>query len=212
MIILINLIIRLWSAIASHHCVTEILPMRNHSPILFQIVWLPLTHMMINRNPLTGQKVAMELALITSGDRLKKYHWRNLALTVLTSVQTYMIQIGANLAYLTTILQNQETLRIEGEGISIFGDSWCFIRFNFQQAHICYNYQFAIFTIFTRFASNANVSLDGSWKEDDQKSQKFPKREKNLPAFKKSSCFEWLTGTCTVKNFWHEIFQIFHVQ
>ena len=152
MIILINLIIRFWSAIASHHCVTEILPMRNHSPILFQIVWLPLTHMMINRNPLTGQKVAMELALITSGDRLKKYHWRNPALTVLTSVQTYMIQIGANLAYLTTILQNQETLGIQGEGISIFGDSWCFIIFNFQQAHICYNYQFAIFTIFTRFA------------------------------------------------------------
>ena len=65
----------------------------------------------------------MELALITSGDRLKKYHWRNLALTALTSVQTYMIQIGANLAYLTTVLQNQETLGIQGEGISIFGDS-----------------------------------------------------------------------------------------
>ena len=88
--------------------------MRNHSPILFQIVWLPLTHMMINRNPLTGQKVAMELALITSGDRLKKYHWRNPALTVLTSVQTYMIQIGANLAYLTTILQNKKHWEFEG--------------------------------------------------------------------------------------------------
>ena len=109
---------------------------------------------------MTGQKVAMELALITSGDRLKKYHWRNPALTSLTSVQTYMIQIGANLAYLTTILQNKKHLEFEGRAFLSLVILDGFIRFNFQQAHN-YNYQFAIFTIFTRFASNANVSLDG---------------------------------------------------